>query len=414
MTIQIDVSNAFNSTNRGLTLDVLNGRGSRDYTSGLRKGDVIPTVDTLTNLFGYFKNMRSCEAKLRYFDWDGQVHVAKGKTGGQQGDPLEMLIFNLTVHHIRGRVLAKFQGARAVEYADDGYIKGKLSVVLQVLAELKRVLKEDAGLEVNIPKTAVLSKVITQQTLFDVAHVFINNSPQLIHLSGELSLDSFRHDGFVGIGVPIVTDNFVRQFVAKKCRDIIEDVEKVDVIEDSFIHFQVLRFCQATRMQHINSHILLDNRCVLQQQHVDVKIDDVFLKKGTKQHTDGWDVVSKDWAHMVLHLPHAEGGFGVPFNCVTKDVAFYTTTAHFVSWMGAFSQERQRLWLPKDDLRDSSSWSSPPLLLLRDIHSRLVTQYDCKEVCASSQPQGNVGASVRLNSQDGILQQQEDALLSLP
>jgi hypothetical protein len=117
---------------------------------------------------------------------------------------------------------------------------------------------------------------------------------------------------------------------------------------------------------------------------------------------------------MVPHLPHAEGGFGVPFNCVTKDAAFYTTTARFVSWMGAFSQERQRLWSPKDDLRDSSSWSSPPLLLLRDIHSRLVTKYDCKEVCAPSQPQGNTGASARLNSQDGILQQQQDAPLSLP
>ena len=184
--------------------------------------------------------MRSCEAKLRYFDWDGQVHVAKGKTGGQQGDPLEMLIFNLTVHHIWGRVLTKFQGSRAVAYADDGYIKGKLSVVLQVLAELKRVLKEDSGLDLNISKTAVLSKTITQQALFDVARVFINNSPELIHLTGEFSLDSFLPDGFVGIGVPIGTDNFVRQFVTKKCRDIIEDVEKLDVIEDSFIHFQIL------------------------------------------------------------------------------------------------------------------------------------------------------------------------------
>jgi hypothetical protein len=52
--------------------------------------------------------MRTCHAKLRYFDWDGQVHLAKGKTGGQQGDPLEMLIFNLTIHHLWGRVLAKF------------------------------------------------------------------------------------------------------------------------------------------------------------------------------------------------------------------------------------------------------------------------------------------------------------------
>ncbi len=55
--IQIDVANAFKSTNRGLILDVLNGRASRDYPCGLKKGDVIPTCDTLSNLFGYFKVM---------------------------------------------------------------------------------------------------------------------------------------------------------------------------------------------------------------------------------------------------------------------------------------------------------------------------------------------------------------------
>ena len=35
--------------------------------------------------------------KVRYFEPDGQVHLVKGKTGGQQGDPLEMLIFNLII-----------------------------------------------------------------------------------------------------------------------------------------------------------------------------------------------------------------------------------------------------------------------------------------------------------------------------
>ena len=59
---------------------------------------------------------------------------------------------------------------------------------------------------------------------------------------------------------------------------------------------------------------MLPNRCVLQQQHVDCKIADALLKKGTKQHADGWDAPSKAWAHMCIHLPHAEGGFGVQFN----------------------------------------------------------------------------------------------------
>ena len=58
--------------------------------------------------------------------------------------------------------------------------------------------------------------------------------------------------------------------------------------------------------------------------------------------------------------------------------------------------------MPKDDLRDSSSWSSPPLLLLRDIHSKLLTQYDCKEVSAPSQSQVNVGAGARPSSQSQV------------
>ena len=61
------------------------------------------------------------------------------------------------------------------------------------------------------------------------------------------------------------------------------------------------------------------------------------MKKGTKHHADGWDVASKAWAHMVLHLPHGDGGFGVQCNDITKDAAFYTTTSRFVAWLGAFS-----------------------------------------------------------------------------
>jgi hypothetical protein len=141
---------------------MMSGRASRDSVCGLKRGDVIPTLDTLSNLFDFFNVMRTCHSKLRYFDCDGQVHLGKGKTGGQQGDPLEMIIFNLTIHHLWGRVLAKFQEARVVAYADDGYIKTKLSVALQVLTELKTVFKEDAVLELNVSKTVILPKDITQ------------------------------------------------------------------------------------------------------------------------------------------------------------------------------------------------------------------------------------------------------------
>ncbi len=114
----------------------------------------------------------------------------------------------------------------------------------------------------------------------------------------------------------------------------------------------------------------------------------------------------------------------MPFNCVTKDAAFYATTSRFVAWLGAFPQERQDLWLPKDDLRDSSSWSSPPLVLRCDTHSKRLAQYNWKEeVCEKSQSQVNVGtgpgpisqsgAGPRPSSQDGVSQLQETAPLSL-
>ncbi len=101
-----------------------------------------------------------------------------------------------------------------------------------------------------------------------------------------------------------------------------------------------------------------------------------------------------------------------------------------MSCLGAFPQERQELWFPKDDLRDSSSSSSVPLMLLRDIHSKLLGQYGWKEdVCAQSQSQVNVGTGAGLISQsqvnigtgprpssqdDGVPQKQETGTLMLP
>ncbi len=57
---------------------------------------------------------------------------------------------------------------------------------------------------------------------------------------------------------------------------------------------------------------------------MDCKIADALLKKSTKQHSDGLDDSGEAWVHMVLHLTHSEGGFGVTFNDATKDAAFYT------------------------------------------------------------------------------------------
>ena len=119
--IKIDISNAFNALCRYLSLDVLSSTASQDYAGGLKFGDSFETsCDTLRNMFPYFQAMRTCTPTLRYYDWLGQVHTAQSKTGGQQGDPLEMTVFNLSIHHLWARVLKQHPLARALAYADDG------------------------------------------------------------------------------------------------------------------------------------------------------------------------------------------------------------------------------------------------------------------------------------------------------
>jgi hypothetical protein len=98
--------------------------------------------------------------------------------------------------------------------------------------------------------------------VFDVTNSILPVIPSLTQFRGGLHR-SFWPEGFIGIGVSNGTDDFVRNFVTKTCRAIIDDVEKLDDIQDGFIHYHLVRFYPVTRLQYTNSHILLTNRCVL-------------------------------------------------------------------------------------------------------------------------------------------------------
>ena len=228
-----------------------------------------------------------------------------------------MLIFYVSTLHLWGRTLAKYPQDRALAYADDGYIKAKVRVTLQVLVDLKCVLERMLDFTSTSQRHPSSSPKVSLSRL---RLIKLKTSPWTNPHSRLRSVGMFHWLSFtrqVSLTSMSGTDAFVQNFVAKKCREIIDDVEKLDATPDGFIHYQLLRFCQATRLQYLN-----DNN---------FKITDSLLTKGTKQHADGWDASSKAWSHMVLHLPHAEGGFGVTFNDINKDSVFYTSNSRFVT-----------------------------------------------------------------------------------
>ena len=155
-----------------------------------------------------------------------------------------------------------------------------------MLSDLKHVLKaEDAGLSLNFDstqksKTKFLVKGISAADAHAAAKRMLNADPSLTHLSPLLSPAPFVVDGYIGLGVPIGTDAFIQHFVKDKCQAIMEDVDKLDYIQDGFIHYQLIRL---TRLHYLNGHVQLANQNVL-QQHVDHNIANALLKKGLGRH----------------------------------------------------------------------------------------------------------------------------------
>jgi hypothetical protein len=66
-------------------------------------------------------------------DWDIQVYITKGQTCVNQGDPLEMLIFNLTFHNLLGCIPPHLN---YLDRTPGGWIKG----CMNPLHKHKRIL----------------------------------------------------------------------------------------------------------------------------------------------------------------------------------------------------------------------------------------------------------------------------------
>jgi len=122
-----------------------------------------------------------------------------------------------------------------------------------------------------------------------------------------------------------------------------DDVDKLDNIQDGFIHYQLLRFCQATRLQYLNCQIDQANQNCLQQQHVNWKISNALLKKGTREAYKKWTQQDRAWVDMRLHESYDEGGFGVSHNTITRHAASYTINARFVAFLGTFARPAQQV-----------------------------------------------------------------------
>ena len=391
--LNIDLRNAFNEANRHAGFDALLGKASRTYDDGqVQIGDQLPHLASMHVFFLYFKAMHQCPSTLRYTDHKGTVHHIEGTTGGQQGDPLEMLRFCLTIHPIWGRVMTRNPQARAVAFADDGFVYDSLTSVLHIWVQLSHAFKNDADLAMQLGKCRLLVQGnFTREEARAKVLQIIDGDDALSSLRSLIAEvdgpnDVIQVDGITGVGVPIGSPDFVQQFVATKASEIIRDVDKVQVVTDPLIHFHLLRFCQNTRMAYINRsvppEVMAAGPCNL--QHVDEAIVKAILGRGTKlthefgSSSEKWSTRAFDWYSSIVQKACHRGGLGITPNAASSISAYYSATAQYVSWVHQLPNTE--LWAGGQDLTQHDSWTAPNLLVLKDTHARLLSEYQCVEV----------------------------------
>ena len=89
---------------------------------------------------------------MRFSDNQGITHHMPCYKGGQQGDGLETIRFAVTVHPSIGSVCERHLDCRVVGICDDIFIIARLSKALSCAAEMKKILKADLDMDLNVTK----------------------------------------------------------------------------------------------------------------------------------------------------------------------------------------------------------------------------------------------------------------------
>jgi len=306
---------------------------------------------------------------MRFSDNQGVTHHLPCSKGGQQGDGLETIRFAVTVHPSIGRVCERHLDCRVVDICDNIFIIARLSKALPCAPEMKKILKADLDMDLNVPKF----NVFFPGTSFslDTARSAVREDPVLADLAAMGA--GVSTDGMRVVGVPVGVDAWVKTFVAKKARLVITDVAKLDVVSDGLILTQLLHFCQNMRMAFLGRNTPTPLLSEFMAQ-VDATIVETVCRHGTGGGHVDWTPHLRKFANMKIQVPHFRGKFGIMPNEGSAISAFYSATCALVVRLGSHGGTRPAqhfadAWAPGLDLTSPDSWHAPLLQALSTLHS---------------------------------------------
>jgi hypothetical protein len=79
------------------------------------------------------------------------------------------------------------------------------------------------------------------------------------------------------------------------------------------------------------------------------------------------------WCRVIVELPHHQGGLGLTPLPASGMTAFYSATAHMVSWLGLLPHASE--WVAGQNLADPNTWNCSALKTLKQLHDKILTHY---------------------------------------
>jgi len=169
------------------------------------------------------------------------------------------------------------------------------------------------------------------------------------------------------VGVPIGTPEFVNAFVRSKALAIEQAVRKLRIVSDPKIHYDLLRFCQHTRLAFLTRNVPpdymmwpadvnLDPACrdwgsgIIQRSAivpVPVLIRDSIVQailQGGLGATDTLSAHELAWCHVIVKLAHQKGDLGITPLPASGMTALNSAPAQMVSWLGSLCDETEPQW----------------------------------------------------------------------
>ncbi len=157
-----------------------------------------------------------------------------------------------------------------------------------------------------------------------------------------------------------------------KAHAIEQDVQKLRIVQDPKIHYDLLRFCQHTRLAFVARNLPPDAMMrptdagfdpgrgdwgsgILQRSNsvpvpvlvtvlIQSSIVHAILQRGLGATFATLSPHELAWCCVIVELPHHKGGLGITPLPASGMAAFCSATAHLVSWLGSLPCLRMGCW----------------------------------------------------------------------